>query len=936
MPYIFNLAGQFRLVLLCPVLAALLIAGCGLGMDTQSRLERAQTALDEGEYRAAIIDSKNVLLDEPDNVMARVLLGRASLAVGDAASAEKEFRRSIELGADTGSVIVDLGRALVLLGDYEAVLQEVDVELPADQPNRLAAMRVRADALLGLRQTEEARDLYSEVLSSDENDIEAYLGVVRTYIADRNVEQAREVLRIALALDEAYIPSWLMSGSLAMRAGDLEVAARDFARAAVLSRQAEDDGREMSALTGQGEAELARQNFDAARIIVDRMKLLRAQDSRTLLLSARIATTDENWGTAQEALQEVLRRMPDNRQAQMLLGFVHKESGNLGQAEMYLSAVVTAVPNNAQARRMLAETRLMLDKAKEAREALDPLLTEPSPGAETLSMAAAASLSLDEFEDATAILERTVEAEPDNIPLKIQLAFAYYRANQPTKAQAVLEAIPTDSIAGNEFQRDSLLILSKMAQGDRDTALQEVRALRDSTPDLTAAHTLTGAVEISMGEYEAARQSFEDANRLSPDDIQPLRYLGQLDELEGDLESARGRYELLLELEPEDIRAMVSLARLASVSEDHSTARNWLERARKSDTNAIEPRRVLGALLLAYREFADADDVLSEALELSPNDAGLHSMIGFAKLGQRFYRDAEFNFARALDLDPDDSEHRYNLARAQSVLGNKSSAIATLQEIIGAEILHVASAGLLAALYLDVGNFDRAQEITSSLREQFPDAPVGYALQAEIEAKTGNFVEAANSYERALDIQVTSRSAIRAYQVRNQADLDDEIAPLLRYLELRPLDDNMRIYTAQAYQSRGDLKSANEHYERVLTNDPDSFIAANNLAWNLFELNDPRAEDIARLAYEIEPNSGAVADTLGWILVEKGALKEGIEVLHRAVELSEGRPDIRYHLAAALAADGQIGSAKNMLQELLESGEEFSGREAAEELLTTL
>ena len=45
----------------------------------------------KGEYSAAIIQLKNTLLLEPDNVRARLLLGKAYLENGDAASAEEEI-----------------------------------------------------------------------------------------------------------------------------------------------------------------------------------------------------------------------------------------------------------------------------------------------------------------------------------------------------------------------------------------------------------------------------------------------------------------------------------------------------------------------------------------------------------------------------------------------------------------------------------------------------------------------------------------------------------------------------------------------------------------------------------------------------------------------------------------------------------------------------
>jgi Tfp pilus assembly protein PilF len=95
-------------------------------MDSEDRLDRAEQAIDAGDYRAAIIDAKDVLLKEPENVRGRVLLGRASIRIYDAAAAEKEFRRALELGEDPASVAVDLGRALLVLGQFEQVLEEIN------------------------------------------------------------------------------------------------------------------------------------------------------------------------------------------------------------------------------------------------------------------------------------------------------------------------------------------------------------------------------------------------------------------------------------------------------------------------------------------------------------------------------------------------------------------------------------------------------------------------------------------------------------------------------------------------------------------------------------------------------------------------------------------------------------------------------------------
>ncbi len=107
----------------------------------------------------------------------------------------------------------------------------------------------------------------------------------------------------------------------------------------------------------------------------------------------------------------------------------------------------------------------------------------------------------------------------------------------------------------------------------------------------------------------------------------------------------------------------------------------------------------------------------------------------------------------------------------------------------------------------------------------------------------------------------------------------------------------------------------------------------NNLAWRYFEKGDPRAEALARDAHRQAPTNGAIADTLGWILVRKGAHDEGIRLLREAASLAPDEPEIQLHLAEALVTAGKSGEARQLLGKLLEGNREFAARNRAQDLL---
>ena len=113
--------------------------------------------------------------------------------------------------------------------------------------------------------------------------------------------------------------------------------------------------------------------------------------------------------------------------------------------------------------------------------------------------------------------------------------------------------------------------------------------------------------------------------------------------------------------------------------------------------------------------------------------------------------------------------------------------------------------------------------------------------------------------------------------------------------------------------------------------------ALNNLAWLYYLEKDPRAVPTAKRAWQLAPHVPSVGDTYGWLLVESGAVQEGLNVLEGAWNdggLSD--PELRYHYAATLARAGRAERAAPRLAQLLAEVPEFPSRDAAQALAASL
>jgi predicted Zn-dependent protease len=111
-------------------------------------------------------------------------------------------------------------------------------------------------------------------------------------------------------------------------------------------------------------------------------------------------------------------------------------------------------------------------------------------------------------------------------------------------------------------------------------------------------------------------------------------------------------------------------------------------------------------------------------------------------------------------------------------------------------------------------------------------------------------------------------------------------------------------------------------------------VILNNLAWLYYQANDARAESTAAKAFQMSPANPAIADTYGWILVERGKVADGLKILEK-VQANAGA-DVKYHYAAALARSGNVSAAKPLLKTLAESSDASAAQADARRLLQEL
>lgn len=911
---------------------AALSVGCGLVMSPEKRLERAEQAFAEGEYQAASLDLKRVLQDRPDNVRARMLLGMAFVRLNDARSAETELRRAISLGADRADVLVDLARSLALQGRFEELLDELAPVDALSDDAEVELLVLRGNAALGLQRVADARDEFDAALAIAPDDVEATLGVISTLVQAGSLQAARDRLDELVSQNESDPGVWNASGSLHMVSGDPDAAIEDYERGRSLAEAAGASRRQerLEAISGIVTANLERGDVAAAKEAIAGYRQISPDDTIGLLLEAQVRLSDNDVDAAISNLEVVLQRAPDFSSANFLMGLAQYRKGSLGQAEAYLGAAVAADPANATARTTLAEVRGQLQESESALDTLEPLLEIGDLNA--LNLAARLRLESGDYDGGIELLRRRVEAAPEDDEARLDLAAALLTANRPAEARENLNALSAEPSGDNAVRQSLIGILTTLADGDGEAALAEANAATERFPDSASLLNLRGRLQFAAGDSSGARSSFQRAIDAEPEDMAAYLFLANLDLSAGDTDAAAARYREALKIQPDNAIVAASLGQIEARRGNRDEAIALLERAVEAAPRFAIPRMELASVRLAAGDLDGATADAEEAVRIAPDNAQAHNLLGAVEQQAGNTAEAIRHFKRATSFKPVQPVFVVNLARAQMLAGDADDALDTLQGAFDDGIRVPVVVSPLASMLVQQGRLSEGLAVAEKVESGPQSAATANVIRGDLYVQAGRAESAVKAYASALDDVDDWRIATRLAMAKAAAGQPDPAAALEDYVQRNGDDQNAWFTLAQVYQQFGDINRAIAEYESLIRTFPNNAAALNNLAWFYYERGDDRALALAERAADAAPQAAAVADTLGWILVERDQVERGLRELRRALSLDAGNPDIQYHVAAALARTGQTEEAKNMLDSLLADDREFPTRADAEQL----
>lgn len=907
---------------------AFLVAGlgaCGKTQTTESLLSEAKQYQQKGDLKSALIQLKNAVEKSPENGEARVELGNLELAMGDVASAEKEFRKARSLGIAADRIQPLLAKALAQQGKFKDILDEVTPEAAAKSAPLLT---LRGDALTSSGKAEEGKQAYEQALALNPNAGNALLGLGRLAMANNDRDGAERYVTEAVAKDPKNPDVFMAQGAVFRMKNQPDEALKAFSQTLAL------DPTHRTAHIEKAYVEIARGRFPAAKAEIDAAQKNAPGNLLVTYTTALYEFTQGKFTAAQEALQRVLKVAPDHMPSVLLAGASELYLGANQQAEQHLRRYLEAAPNDVYARKLLAQVLLKNSQPDAAAAALAPALKSAADDPQLLALAGESYMQVRDFSKASAYLEKAAELAPKAATVRTSLGLSKLAQGN----QAGLGDLQMATSLDPKSSRSTMaLVQTEMGLKHYDKALAAVDALIQQEPNNPQSYNLKGAVNMVKGDVPAARAALEKAVALQPTFTPAVKNLARLDLVEKKPDAAKQRYEKVLEKDKNNVEAMTALGQLALLQNRPDEATSWFEKASNVNPNAVAPAVTLGMHYLRTNQAPKALSLARKLQTANPTNAELIDLLGQAQVAGKDMNGALETYSKLVNISPKSAMPHMRLAAVHMAMQNNAAATDDLKRAVELQPDLVPARMAQVEMAMRNGRPDDALAIARQIQKQNDKSPVGYATEGDILLAQNKAAQALPSYDKAFALAKSPQILVRALQAMTAAGKGKEAqARAAQWLKDHPNEPLVSMYVAESSLARKEYKPAIATLESVLKANPNNPAALNNLAWAYQQEKDPRALPTAEQAYKLAANNPGVMDTLGWMLVEQGNTARGVPLLQKASGLAPNAAEIRYHLAVGLHKAGDKQGARKELNQLLSDGKPFAQADDARALLKTL
>lgn len=891
------------------------LAGCKPPLDIEASLAEVNAAIDAGKTEEARIELRNLLVEYPDNLTARTLLGQQFTKTGNFPAAKKELEYALRLGATTPDLTLDLMAVYLRLAEYESVLEMSVNESKLSDAQLSRFLVYKGIAFSALNRMEESKSTFAKATEIGNELAFSRLSDAYLETLQKNNSEAIALLEELLTLQPDFAEALLLQGQLALTAGDFTTAETVFKQY-------------VESLPDSNEAQLllastlirAGKYSEARPIVLKLLQITRQHGYLNQLLSV-IEFQERNYESAKRYGDVAVRSGLKTEVLQVVLGISNYQLGLYEQSYRNLKSVAKSLPSDHPALRLLILTQLHLGYTVEAHSTLANITQLKNTDAELLTSLGILLSQDNQEEKAQDVLQKLASLPQSNPEILADIGMLKIELGDLTGVKDLEQAIENRDLSSNEVMT---IIESYLVSQDYDGLRSLGSKLIDRNKELAVlGYNAIGLAESRLGNVKAALESYESSLTIDPLNAAALMYKAQFELQEGNSEEAKRLLIPLANQKPEYQEGVTLLFSVYATNDGLADGIQFLDTLVSSNPEIDDLKITLAMALLKYMpdQLRRVPELLNEIMDESVKRSDYYLTLSESQLRLGMLTEAEKTLLEWHRRESKNETATLALLGFYDTLGNTERYSQTLKDALLKYPEKISIRALEVKRLVELESVSSAQFELNQLPKSFRNSISGLGLQAHIDIMNNRCKQAIQpllNYYEIIPNKFNSNGVIRCLRDLNRQK------ELQSFMVQRVTDYPRDVYTRNLLANivfYSDPKLAMAQYEGVLQYDPTNLIAANNYAWLLFEAGDlSKAENVARSALTLDANIPAIIDTLAHIVERKGNSKEALELMTRAYSLDDS-PEIAIHYANLLIESRNLEEAKRIIDDIKPANE---------------
>jgi tetratricopeptide (TPR) repeat protein len=345
---------------------------------------------------------------------------------------------------------------------------------------------------------------------------------------------------------------------------------------------------------------------------------------------------------------------------------------------------------------------------------------------------AEAAIEKKDYASAQPLLEKVVEANPNNYQAWFDLGFVFHALGN---IEGSIAAYRKSVAAKPDVFESNLNLGLTLAQSGNPEAEKYLRAATGLKP---TSHVEEGQFRawLSLGHLletskpDEAIEAYRRAEALQPKDPEPHLAAGLLFEKQNQLKNAEQEYEQALKLDPGSTEAITALANIYMRERQLPQAEQMLRQLAAAHPNDGAARIQLGTVLGAEDKKEEAIAELQAGLALTPGDESAQRDLADLYASSRSYDKAEVMYQSLLGTNPKDPVLYDDLGKA--LLKQRKFPEAQQEFMVAVQLKpdFGAAWGDLAVAADENKNYELAIKAVDERAKFLPEIPISYFLRA--------------------------------------------------------------------------------------------------------------------------------------------------------------------------------------------------------------